>query len=70
MNKITWKCPNHGTFVGDPDENPHSEIEAEWTGTDEMSEAARAFTALDDLSATLKCSCGEALERFSLVGGF
>lgn len=29
MNKITWKCPNHGTFVGDPDENPHSEIEAE-----------------------------------------
>jgi len=42
MNKITWKCPNHGTFVGDPDENPHSEIEAEWTGTDEMSEAARA----------------------------
>jgi hypothetical protein len=63
MNKITWKCPNHGTFVGDPDENPHTEIEAEWGGTDEMSSEAQVFKAINEMAATRKCSCGEALAQ-------
>jgi hypothetical protein len=66
--QVTWRCPNHSSYVGDPDENPHTEIEAEWTGSDEESDEAKAFRTLDELAADIGCSCGATLVRTSSEG--
>ena len=43
--------------------NPHTEIEATRSGSDENSAAAKAFRHIDELAATMKCSCEAGLER-------
>ena len=59
MKKVTWRCPNHIPWTGDPDENPHTEIvfEGAWPSTEPQ------LKALDEAAEGLECECGEALER-------